>query len=419
MDRNRNAALAAVLSLAVASCADAQRTAHPPTVTDSAGIRIVTNVLPTTAAATVAQTPTVEIGGGGEPAAELSMVVGAVRLGDGRIAIAEQSVRSIKIFDAQGRFVRAMGRQGAGPGEFSSLTRLDLLAGDSLAAYDGLRATLTVFDTTGRVARIERLAAGPGGFKLEGLLGDGTMVLSRAYNLRFGRTSRLERDPITYVAVRPQSSTADTIVQVPGSDVYLFAGEDFSSRRELPFGRVSAIAVGRDRLFTGTGDSWQIETRAPDGRLVAFHRVRHAPAGVTKPEIARYKREYMERIKGVRVQATGGGGDRPDMRSAMVAQAERMLESVPYPETHAPYDSLLTGQDAELWVRRAHPASGEPSTWTVLGRDGAASGTVTLPAGMRLFHMGADFIVGMTRDSDDVEHVAVYPLRRTPAGVKR
>ena len=414
MDRNCNVALAAVLSVAVASCADAQRTATPPTVIDSAGIRVVTNAWPGAAAASVSGAPLVDIGGGADAASQLTYVVAAVRLRDGRLAIAEQGVRSIKIFDTRGRFVRAIGREGPGPGEFSSITRLELLPGDLLAAYDGLRTTLTVFDTTGRVVRSERLAAGPGGLRMEGLLGDGTMVLSRAYNTMFGRTSRLERDSITYVAIRPPATVADTIIQVAGTDIYMFAGEGFSSRREVPFGRRSGIAVARDRIYTGTADAWQIASHAPDGRLLALHRVRQTPTPVTKPEIARFKREYLERTKSMRVQAAGGGGG-PDMRSAMMAQDQRMLEQVPYPEFHAPYDSLVVGASDELWVRSAHPFAGEPSTWIVLTRDGAALGKVTLPGGMRLLQAGADFVVGLTKDADDVEHVGVYPLRRTEA----
>ncbi len=416
MHRNRNVAVAAVLSIAVASCADAQRTAHPPTVTESAGIRIVTNALPSTVAATVGRTPTLDVGSGGEAAAELAGVIGAVRLSDGRVAIAEQSTRSIKLFDTKGRFVRAMGRQGAGPGEFTSLVRLDLLSGDSLLAYDVLRATLAVFDTAGRLARSERLAAGPGGVALSGVLGDGTLVLSRAYNNVFSRTSRLERDPIIYAVFRPATRAIDTIAEVAGTDRYLFAGDDFSSRREVPFGRTSMIAVGHDRLFIGTGDSWQIEARTSDGRIAELYRVGHAPAPVTKAEIARFKREFLARMKDSRAAATGGGVAPPDIQARMIAQSERMLETVPYPETHAPYDSLLVGHAGELWVRRAHPFPDEPSSWTVLARGGAALGMVTLPAGMRPLHIGTDFIVALTKDADDVQHVGVYPLRRARTG---
>jgi hypothetical protein len=152
--------------------------------------------------------------------------------------------------------------------------------------------------------------------------------------------------------------------------------------------------------------------RRPDGRLVELHRLNYAPPAVSKPDIARYKMEFLAQMKTTRVSAAGGGGDRPDMRSAMVMQSEKMLEAVPYPETHAYFDSLVVGAGDEVWVRQAHPFAGEPSMWTVVTRDGAALGTVTLPARMRLTQVGTDFIVGITKDENDIEHVGVYPLRR-------
>ena len=417
MHRIRNVSLAAGLSLAVASCADAQRTASPPTVSDSAGIRIVSNAWPTNAAATLASSPTVEIGGGTEPASDLSGVVTAVRLGDGRVAIAEQSTASIRLFDTRGRFVRAIGRKGGGPGEFSAITHLGLLKGDSLAVYDGLRGTLSVFDTTGKLARTSRLVTGMGGLQLKGLLGDGAMILTRGYNPRFSRTSRLERDSISYVTATPGAEALDTIVTVPGSEVYLFAGADFSSRNPLPFGKVSLIGVLSDRLAIAAGDRWEVEIRARDGSLRELHRVRHEPAPVSKGDIARYKQATMDRMRNVRVTAAGGGGGPPG--GDWVARQERMLETVPYPATHAPYDSLLVGPGGELWVRSAGRPGDDPRIWIVLASSGAALGTVSVPARMRLLEVGRDFVIAVRRDEDDVEHVGVYPLRRQAAGGPR
>jgi hypothetical protein len=412
MDPFRNVTLAAVLMLAVASCADAQRTASPPTVTDSAGIRIVGNEWPTNTAATLASSPTLEIGSGADPAGQLSGVVAALRLGDGRIAIAEQSTRSVKIFDTRGQFVRALGRQGAGPGEFAAITRLQRLPGDSIAAYDGLRATLAVFDTTGRLARTNRLVSGMGGLQLVGLMSNGTMILTRAYNPMFSRTSRLERDSIIYVAAQAGSATLDTILVVPGSEVFLFAGADFSSRNPIPFGRISLIGVQDDRLAIATGDGWQVEMRGPTGELREIHRVRREAVAVTKDDIARYKRDELDRMRGTRVQAAGGGGAPSDMQARMVEQRRRMLEAVPYPTTHAPYDSLLIGDAGEVWVRSAETPAGRPRRWIVLSRDGAALGAVSVPRGLRLLEVGNDFVVAVRRDDDDVEHVGIYQLRR-------
>jgi hypothetical protein len=250
-----------------------------------------------------------------------------------------------------------------------------------------------------------------GGLQLDGLLGDGTMIVSRNYNPVFSSKTRLERDPITYLRVSTDGSP-DTIATVAGSDVFLFAGSDFSSRRELAFGRLSFVAVGSDGIFTATGDSWQIEHRAPDGRVRAIYRVRHTPAAVTRAEIATYRSELIERMKNVRVQATGGSGG-PDMREAILAQ-ERMLDVMPFPSTHAPYDSLMLSATKELWVRTTAKGKDGQRTWVVLRPDGAARGVVRIPPGMKLLHIGADFIVAMTRDEDDVQHVGMYALRAGP-----
>ena len=418
MLRIRNVLLAAGLSLAVASCADAQRTASPPTVSDSAGIRIVSNAWPANAAATLGTKPTIEVGGGSDPAGDLSGVVRAVRLGDGRIAIAEQSTRSIKLFDSRGRFVRAIGRQGGGPGEFSAITHLQLLKGDTIAAWDGLRAVLSVFDTTGRLVRTARLVTGMGGLQLQGMLADGTMILARSYNPVFSRTSRLERDSISYVTGTPGSAELDTIATVAGSDIYLFAGADFSSRTPVPFGRVSVIGVQDDRFAIATGDRWEVQLRAPSGQIREIHRVRHQPVPVSRSDIARFKTEYLERMRGSRTSAAGGGGSRA-MDPGMLAAREKMLEAIPFPETHAPYDSLAVGTDSELWLRTTGTPANAARTWVILSRSGAALGTVAVPHGLRLLEVGRDHVIALRRDEDDVEHVGVYPLRRNVrAGVR-
>ena len=100
------------------------------------------------------------------------------------------------------------------------------------------------------------------------------------------------------------------------------------------------------------------------------------------------------------------------MDPGMLASRERMLDVIPYPETHAPYDSLAVGSDSELWMRAAGVPASSARTWLVLTRSGAAAGTVTVPAGMRLLEIGRDFVLAVRRDDDDVEHVGVYPLRR-------
>jgi hypothetical protein len=90
-----------------------------------------------------------------EPDAEgLYMPLRAMaRLSDGRL-LADIGT-AIDQFDASGRFVRRIGRQGNGPGEFQRISTVLTLPGDTLfAAVDARRARIIVFETaTGTLRR--------------------------------------------------------------------------------------------------------------------------------------------------------------------------------------------------------------------------------------------------------------------------
>ena len=75
------------------------------------------------------------------------------------------------------------------------------------------------------------------------------------------------------------------------------------------------------------------------------------------------------------------------------------------------YDRLFTARRDDLgflWIN--DPALAE--RWLVYDPQGAVA-MVDLPAGLALLQAGADFIVGQTLDSLEVEEVGVYALRRT------
>jgi hypothetical protein len=65
----------------------------------------------------------------------------------GRLYVVDGGPLSIKIFDATGTFVRTVGREGAGPGEFRSA--LPGVHADHLVIQDPNLSRLTIFDTSG------------------------------------------------------------------------------------------------------------------------------------------------------------------------------------------------------------------------------------------------------------------------------
>jgi hypothetical protein len=142
--RFRSAGLIALLAAAAPGCGAEPSTepAEPPsfTVRDSANVRIALSTdssWTVERAWTVAARPSLEIGSGA--GAEFGRVVGAVRLGDGRIAVADGQTLDIRVFSADGGLLERFGGRGSGPGEFRRLDNLARIRGDSLVGRnDGL-----------------------------------------------------------------------------------------------------------------------------------------------------------------------------------------------------------------------------------------------------------------------------------------
>jgi len=128
-------------------------------VRDSAGVRIVDNRAPAWTAAQrwrISAQPTLAIGmEDGEEPYLLSRVYAAARLPTGEIVIGNSASAELRFFGADGRFIRAAGRRGAGPGEFHELSSLNfcVLPGNELLVTDGGLRRLHVFSLTGGYKR--------------------------------------------------------------------------------------------------------------------------------------------------------------------------------------------------------------------------------------------------------------------------
>ena len=95
----------------------------------------------------VGPTPRITISTSSVPAGqELTGVQSARRLSDGRIVLANSGTSALLLFDSGGGFVRAIGRKGEGPGEFSGSMYIFRAADDSLAVYDGGNLRWTFYD---------------------------------------------------------------------------------------------------------------------------------------------------------------------------------------------------------------------------------------------------------------------------------
>jgi len=157
---------------------------------------------------------------GDDPEEALHEVIGAV-ITDEALILAEASTYSLRFHDrATGKFLRAVGRQGEGPGEYE---RLDLLqsVGDKLFTFDGWLRRVTVRDRAGDVERTVPIR--PWGdynsLDLEGFFSDGSILVS-AWAFGWVERPTIRRFNRELARLGPGGTFADRIGAYQGDEHY-------------------------------------------------------------------------------------------------------------------------------------------------------------------------------------------------------
>ncbi len=377
---------------------------------DSAGVRIVENERPgwtTAQALRLADRPALVIGTqNGEPY-QLSRVLGAVRLLDGRVVVADGGSLQLRIFDSTGAFLSAKGGRGAGPGEFQEAPRLVLSAGDVVVALEGVY-NVSYFSPD--LTFLRRLSANappialPTGFRqVLAAFADGVRVVASV-----GRPAVHAADA-RWIHVTPVFvvNAENKVVAPLGALPYMDLVTSEGTPRPPWFG-ATAVVANDDRFFYfGYGGEYAIRVYSSDGALRRIIRRRWSPAKVTRADIDAYVEEWSRRW----IKTTGAR-----------AEAQRKdLRDDPYASTVPAFSQFLVDGGGRLWVREAHvadaPVAGQLNTWplaatrwSVFDADGRWLGDVDMPARFQPTDIGQDYVLGVARNADDVPTVALYRL---------
>lgn len=106
----------------------------------------------TRAAASWTLAPEITIGGEDAGPESFSDVRGIGVDSRGRVYVLDAQEQQVRLFDADGAFVRGVGRVGDGPGEFRGANGIAVDASDRLWVYDPRARRVTIFDSTGAVS---------------------------------------------------------------------------------------------------------------------------------------------------------------------------------------------------------------------------------------------------------------------------
>ena len=359
--------------------------------------------------------PSVVIGGADEREGYLlHQVVGATRLSDGRIVVANGSSLQLRYYDPEGGHLFDAGGEGDGPGEFRMFQQLTRIPGDSVLVLSW-RSGITRFGPDGRYASSSPYELPPLGDcrrLTEGgqrLLPDGSILLQSSVFVGLNADHEecpqpsQARPPVTVGRFDPTTGLLHTIAELPGVErVY-----DIESQYAYAKSLVDGIA--RDRVYLGDTGSDVILAMSYGGDTLAILPVPFEPVAV--PADARAK-QFED-------QEWTGGGQTFTERTTFI-----------YSDDYPRYARLVAAPEDRVWVM-AYPPLKEPgfpwelesptafrrlndggARWKILDREGVAIAELQTPPGFFLLEVGDDYIFGLHKDEFERESVRLYGLMR-------
>jgi hypothetical protein len=119
-------------------------------------------------------------------------------------------------------------------------------------------------------------------------------------------------------------------------------------------------------------------------------------------------------------------GRRPDGTSrwagSLGAHRERQAAHKQFVRNYPVFSQLILARSGELWVRafaiedaipfRQTRQNKAPSDWSIYDAEGRWLADCRLPARFTPHDIGADYVLGVASDEDDVERVVLWALRR-------
>ncbi|MGD2045715.1 MAG: hypothetical protein PVJ80_11795 [Gemmatimonadota bacterium] len=398
------------LSFAVGGCGSSDDGAAVPVVAayqtrDSAGVAIVESDRPAWSndeTWRVEPTPQLVIGGNAaDPDQQLWGVRHTTKLPDGSIAIANAGANELRVYDAAGRLVRTSGGTGAGPGEFRMMVAVFHAPGDSLAVADIQNGRISILDSDGTFSRSVPLTDGSL-LTAEARFTDGAfLTMTSAFVLSAEGPARHDWVMRQIARLEPDGtmSPIDSIpwLEVTVASYPLSNGGSSIGQRPRMFGHTVTVVADSLGWLEADNSAAELRFRAPTGELQRIARWEAARREVTSEDVGRYREDRVARYDDavLRRRWTDALGALPGPPDVMPAFGT----------------TVLMDAGRHVWLAEYRPSYEEDADdFQVFDATGVWLGAVTMPAGLRPWEIGDDYVLGVVRDEMQVESVVLHRL---------
>lgn len=322
----------------------------------------------------------------------------------GFMYVAHPQDGTIRVFDANGQFLRYIGRKGEGPGEFDRLLQAGL-RGDTLWIADA--TSLARFTVNGQLIRDDpiRYVTPSERFQPSGIdfvLPDGSYSVVPGW-IPSGDESEWPKGIPMFVI----DSGGTVTHQIGEFDL------DHFRMYLMPNGMARMAFVPFHPLF--------LYSRAPDGSSFVF--IRQQSANSDTPAIFRAVKvaftgdtlfardiEYdpvpvEQSARDSVLRAVTGEGDNRQPEDVVRAR----MEAAPIPDYYPPVKAIAQGSDGSTWLQMQGLPTGE---WMVLGTDGSPLARVRAPVELQAMTVDAEHVWGVELDEYDVPSIVRYRIVR-------
>lgn len=405
---------ALAVTTAVTGCGEVADAGATRVVADSAGVQIVTIRMPTDSVIERwrhSGTPELSIGvNSGSSELELSEVIGAVRLPDGRIVVGNGGTNELRFYTPAGRWLFSTGGEGEGPGEFRSLNFLSLVGRDTIMVHDGRLQRLSLFNGAGEFldSRGPRTAEAVALPRVAGVLNTGSVVAWSFQGDDDGRLGIYAPSFQVSMADAWHASSARVIATGRSGEEARVRFQGRVTRAFRPFGLEADVAAGGEFVFVLTSsDDRSIQVFDNTGTMRAVLRVEIRRQPVDAEAVAAWADSWIARYA--------------DGSAALEAWWRHGFRETPAPEFVPVFRSLEVDYHGNICAER-YPLTMDPvPEYWCFSPEGRFLRSIVLPRGLSRagphphfdaqLAIGSDYVLGVWEDDVGVQYVRLYRLR--------
>jgi hypothetical protein len=341
---------------------------------------------------------------------------------DGSIYALDRQVPVVRQFDAEGKFIRNIGRRGQGPGEMRSPSGIAMSRDRRLLLWDTANWRINIYSATGDILPQITTPSGSSGSSMaqyaRALMVD---TAGRIVTRKTLFTGPLDPRPTVWLRFAPNGAPIDTVYAPPSpftTPELVASNERFRKTNAVPFWPQRHVTMSPfGYIVAGFPNRYAFEIHRPDGAVISIRRD-VKPEPVSRQERTGARKEIEESMRQTVPTWSWSGPDIPDtkpyyegLQVALDGRIWIVLESEVGPRAGSVSMGGGSGPARSRSTVSGPPAKPpRPARYDVFEPDGQYLGQVQVPAKVSSVVRRGDHVWAIAYDEDDVPRIKRYRI---------